>query len=117
MLSPVTTPEQAAVYGIKYPFSGFSSTLADALRPYPQIKPGSGITNYGAPLGFTNYQAFQVILNRQFSNGLSVYFNYVYSKNLGNVSESTFYGPGGSYDYYNLRLDKGIQGLGCPAPG
>ncbi len=88
--------------------------MGTALRQYPPVLANNVITNYGAPLGFTNYQAFQFIVNRQFSNGLSLYFNYVWSKNLGNVGSSAFNEMPVPMDYYNLKLEKGLQGVDVP---
>ncbi|MBI4874047.1 MAG: TonB-dependent receptor, partial [Acidobacteria bacterium] len=102
----VTTPEQAAANGVRYPFAGYRGTVAGALRQFPQLSGTTTFGPYGAPLGFANYHSLQVILDKQFGKGLSGYANYVYSKVLSNT-ESSFVGDNaGPLDYYNLRLEK-----------
>jgi hypothetical protein len=93
--NPVTTPAQAAQYGIKYPYPGFSGTVASALRPYPQLRANSTISDANAPLGFSTYQSLEILLNRQFGKRLTVFSNFVFSKALTNMD----YSP---VDYYNL---------------
>jgi len=97
--NPVTNAQQAAQYGIKYPYPGFSGTVASALRPYPQIYGNATITPSNAPLGFSTFQSAQIILNKQFSKGLTVYADFVFSKALTNMDYPLL-------DYYNLKLEK-----------
>jgi hypothetical protein len=94
--NPVTTPQQAVQYGIKYPYPGFSGTLASALRPYPQLYGNNTISDALAPLGFSTYESAEILLNRHFGKNLTVFSNFVFSKNLTNMD----YSP---VDYYNLR--------------
>jgi hypothetical protein len=110
----VSNAAQAAAYGIAYPYPGFSGTVGSALRPYPQVVSNDTVLVYGAPLGFSNFQSLQVIINRQFSRGLSVYANYTWSKNLSNMQASF---PGSNpapMDYYNLRLQKALTPYDSP---
>ncbi len=107
----VKSEADAAKYGIAYPYAGFSGTVAGALRPYPQVYGTSTVTNVGAPLGFSTYHSMQVIVNRQFAKGLSVYGNYVLSKNLSNTLTAEEHTNSAPIDYYNLALQKAITGL------
>ena len=95
--------------GVKYPYSGFQGTVASSLRQYPQVQGNQTINVYGSPLGFSTYHGMQVVLNREFSKGLTVYTNYTWSKNLTNT-ESSLIGDNGSrpLDYYNLKLEKAV---------
>jgi hypothetical protein len=107
--NPVRNAEEAAKEGIPYPFPGFRGTVASALRDYPQVVSNNTIFVYGAPLGFSTYHGLQVTVNRQFSRGLTVYGNYVWSKAMSNVESSEYYNnPGRPLDYYNLGLEKSI---------
>jgi hypothetical protein len=105
---PVQSAADAAKYGIAYPYPGFSGTVASALRPYPQIQGNSTLNVYGAPLGFSTYHSLQVVLNRQFSKGLSFFGNYVYSKAIANTESTEATGNTGPIDYYNLALEKSV---------
>jgi len=67
------------------------------------------VSVYGAPLGFSNYHSFNLIVNRELANGLTLYSNWVYSKALGNVrSLNTADNPNRPIDYYNLRREKSV---------
>jgi len=52
-----------------------------------------------------------MIVNRQFSKGLSLYGNYVLSKNISNVDTAEEWTNSGPIDYYNLALQKAITNL------
>ena len=105
----VRNAAEAASNGIPYPYSGFVGTVASALRPYPQLQGNQTVQVYGAPLGFSTYHALQVVVNREFANGLTLYSNYVFSKQMTNT-ESSLIGDNDSkpLDYYNLKLEKMI---------
>jgi len=110
LTNAVRTPADAAANGIPYPYSGFSGTVGSALRPYPQVQGNSVVQVYGAPLGFSTYHALQVVVNRQFSRGLSVYTNYVFSKSLTNITSSLVNdNTNRPLDYYNLKLEKAVS--------
>jgi len=112
--NPVTNEAQAAANGIRYPFPGFRGTVASALRDYPQVQGNSTIRSYGTPLGFSTYHSLQVILNKEFSNGLTAYANYVWSKNLTNINSSLIGGDTGGLDYYNMRNYKSYSTSDMP---
>lgn len=104
----VKSAADAAKYGIAYPYAGYSGTVGGALRPYPQVYGNSTVTTIGAPLGFSTYHSLQVVVNRQFSRGLSLYGNYVLSKNLSNMETAAELSNTGPADYYNLALAKTV---------
>ena len=72
----------------------------------------SDLYAWNAPLGFSNYQALQIQLNKRFSKGLQFLSNYSFSKNLGNISSAFGDTWGMNYgrpmDYYNLKLEKSV---------
>jgi hypothetical protein len=76
---PIGDPQVTAA-GFKAPYPGFSGTLAQALRPYPQY---SDIVNVFAPLGTSNYQSLQVKLDRRFRS-FNLMVAYTFSKSLSN---------------------------------
>ncbi len=100
--------------GIKAPYAGFSGTLAQALRPFPQynnIYSGGGIEN----LGHSSYNALTAKLERRFSNGLNLLASYTWSKTLTDADSvmpafSAFDGGAGSVQNpYNLRSEKAVS--------
>lgn len=114
LTNAVRNATEAAANGIKYPYAGFSGTVAGALRQFPQIQGVSTFSGFGAPLGFSTYHSLQVTIDRQFANGISMYANYVYSRTLANI-ESTFEGENsGPLDYYNLSLEKAPASYDIP---
>jgi len=104
----------AAAAGIRYPYPGFSGSVASALRPYPQVTGNQTVNVYGTPLGFSTYHSLQVTVNRQYGKGLSVYANYVWSKTMANVDSSLIGDNSGPLDYYNLKLEKAVASYDTP---
>lgn len=102
----IRNAQDAANNGVPYPFPGFAGTVASALRQYPQVFSNQTINVYGAPLGFSTYNALQVTVNRQFAKGLTVYANYTRSKTMANLDSSLVGDNNGPIDYYNLALEK-----------
>jgi hypothetical protein len=80
LLTQSITSSAAVAAGIPIPYSGFTGTVAQALRPYPQYQT---LTSYFAKRGKSSYNALQVDLRQRFSKGLSFDVNYAWSKNLG----------------------------------
>ncbi|HOQ48092.1 MAG TPA: TonB-dependent receptor, partial [Bryobacteraceae bacterium] len=97
--NPVTSPEEAAAAGVPYPYPGFAGTVASAIRQFPQVRGNSTFTASQAREGFSTYNSLQVIVNRQFTDGLTVYGNYVWSRTLTNMDSSLM-------DVYNTKLEK-----------
>jgi hypothetical protein len=112
--NPVTSEADAAANGIPYPYPGFKGTVASALRQYPQVQGNSTVLSYASPLGFSTYHSLQVTVNRQFTKGLTVYGNYVWSKALANVASSEPSSNAGPLDYYNLKLEKAVTAADRP---
>ena len=110
----VRNAAEAAANGIPYPYPGFSGTVAAALRQYPQVQGNQTVNVYATPLGFTNYHSLQVTVNRQFRKGLTVYANYVWSRNMANVDSSLIGDNSGPLDYYNLALEKAVSSYDTP---
>ncbi|MBL8230104.1 MAG: TonB-dependent receptor [Bryobacterales bacterium] len=106
--NPVRNAAEAATNGVAYPYAGFSGTVAGALRPFPQIIGIGTVNNFGATRGFANYHSFQITVNRQFGKGMSIYGNYVWSKNLSNTRSLMIGDNPGPLDYYNLALEKAV---------
>jgi hypothetical protein len=98
----------AAAAGITSPYPGFSGSVAQALRPYPQY---TTIWDMFQPTGYNTYHSLQLRLQKQYSNGLSLLTSYTFSKNIGAQGGDTFgdiFGGGGlnSIDSFNRKIEK-----------
>ncbi len=100
--------------GIAAPYAGFTGTLAQALRPFPQyldIYSDGGTEN----LGHSSYQALTGKLERRFHNGLNLLASYTWSKTLTDADSalpafSAFNGgPGSVQNPYNLKSEKALS--------
>ncbi len=100
--------------GAAVPYTGFSGTLGQSLRPFPQydnIYSDGGIEN----LGHSSYHALTAKLERRFSNGLNLLAAYTWSKSITDAdstlpSFSAFNGGAGSLQNpYNLKSEKAVS--------
>ena len=91
--------------GFTAPYAGFpvTSTLAQALRPYPQF---STITVVGAATGNTWYDSLQVKATKRFSHGLDLLATFVWQKELDTME--------GVNDVFNRPNNKDISSLSQP---
>ncbi len=97
--------------GIKVPYPSFLSsrtrTVNQALRPYPQYQTISTGVQNGDKSGHSSYHAFVLKADRRFSQGLTLQWNYVFSKLL--TDSDTYFANGSSaMDQYNRGLEKSI---------
>src|ERR1019366_7585213 len=95
--------------GFSMPYAQFpvTSSLAQALRPYPQytaVTTSSG----GDHSGHSSYHSMLVKMNRRYSSGLVMEASYVLSKSL--TDSDSAWGSGAALDQYNRRLDKALSG-------
>lgn len=105
----ITSPEAIAA-GIPLPYPGFKGSVAQALRPFPQIL---NIDNRSNPNGNSTYHSFQAKLERRMKSGLTFLGAYTFSKSIsdGNIM------AGGGVDgqtYYSRRMEKGIATTDVP---
>jgi hypothetical protein len=68
--------------GISAPYSGFTGTVAQALRPFPQFQ---GISEFYEKDGHTTYESLQVKAEKRYAAGLSLLGAFTWSKNLVNA--------------------------------
>jgi hypothetical protein len=82
-LSATTLAQAQAIFpNIATPFPNFTGTIGQALKPFPQY---GSISDPWLDVGNSSYNALQITLNHRFSQGLSVMFNYAYSKELDDL--------------------------------
>ncbi len=99
-----------------YPGFPSNSTLAQALRPYPQWY---GVPSFlGPPDGDTWYDSLQIKVTKRYSHGLTAQLAYTFSKSLTNAANSntSYLTPNDPVlnDPFNLRSDKQLSGFDQP---
>jgi hypothetical protein len=103
-LNAPLSSEAGQATGVPLPYAGFTGTVAQALRPYPQYQ---SISQDMQTAGKSHYNSLQVKLQRQFFKSLSVLTSYTYAKLMTNAdSQEGWYTPGGgSQNAFNLRQE------------
>ncbi|MGD0442323.1 MAG: carboxypeptidase regulatory-like domain-containing protein [Edaphobacter sp.] len=84
------------------------------LQPFSQY---CNVTENGANIGFSNYNALQVNFNHRFSKGLTTLVSYTYSKFLDNVEGNNSWSYSGApspANNYNLAAEKSVDGGDIP---
>ena len=105
----------ARAAGIGLPYTGFTGSVSQSLRPYPQF---SDIRNLYQPIGWSTYNAMQMRLQKRYSAGISFLAAYTLSKSI--VSGGGYTGLGddaaGSrpLDTKNRIIEKRIAGFDTP---
>jgi hypothetical protein len=108
-------PAAARALGAKYPYGtkGEWIPMWQTLTPYKTVIYWSDLYSWNSPLGFSNYNALQIQLNKRLSHGIQWLANYTFSKTIDNMNSAfgdTWGMNGGRpLDYYNLALEKSIS--------
>jgi len=102
LLRSSTTPAnlaaaRAIVPTVGLPFGNYSGTISQALRPFPQY---SGVSDPYGDNGNSHYDSLQITFQRRRSNGLTVNFNYTFSKQFDDT--------GGNRSAYNWVTEKAV---------
>jgi hypothetical protein len=105
LLTQSVSSAVAQAAGIKVPYAGFTGSVAQALRPYPQYLT---INNNANPNGNSTYNALQMKLTRRLSHGVTILAAYTWAKTLTDGNIAAGGGPNGE-DYYNRRIEKSIS--------
>jgi hypothetical protein len=106
---PANSPEASAA-GIALPYPGFNGTVAQALRPFPQVL---NIANLSNPNGNSTYHAAQAKLERRAPGGLTYLAVYSFSRSISDGDTMAGGGPGGQTTY-NRTLEKAIATTDLP---
>ena len=107
--SSITSPSVIAA-GFKPPYPGFTGTLAQALKPYPQY---FALTPLGDAIGNSNYNALLVKAEKRFSSGFQYLVAYTWSKTLTDSALSAF-GRSGPQDTFNRKVEKALSPYDIP---
>jgi len=109
----INDPAVAAA-GFRPPYPGFSGSLAQSLRPFPQYL-GVGASQ-SANIGNATYHSLQAKLEKRFSKGLWLLASYSWSKTItdANSTLGSFFSPS-ARDNYNRSLEKALAVYDVPA--
>lgn len=80
LLSQPANSSAAAAAGIKVPYAGFTGSVAQALRPFPQYLEMDSVAG---KFGASKYNALQVVYQAKTSWGLTFHAGYTFSKIMG----------------------------------
>ena len=122
LASQTTNPACAGQTPVALPYAGFSGTVAQALRPFPQYSDIALENSFSPqPFGFYTYHALQTKFQKRFSVGLSLLATYTFSKNITDAdsefpSQSGWNndGAGPTQDNYNQKAEKSLSQLDMP---
>lgn len=105
----ITDPAVIAA-GFVRPYPGFTGTLAQSLRLFPQY---SGVGTINSPTGNSTYHALLVKSQKRFSNGLQFLVSYAFTKTLTDVSFSAG-NLSAPQDQFNRRAEKSLADVDIP---
>lgn len=100
----------AVAAGITAPYPGFTGSIAQALRPYPQYL---DLWNRSNPSGSSTYHALQTQLTVRAAKGLDVQMAYTWAKSISDTDVLAGGGPTGQTSY-NRRLEKAVATTDVP---
>lgn len=115
----VSSPEAAAA-GISKPYSSFTGTVAQALRPFPQYQDISTANLFGSDkTGSSTYHSFQAKLQGRVVTGLNLSLAYTFSKTLtdnSNNRDLDIFAPNhySAQNGYDPRAEKTYAGMDIP---
>jgi hypothetical protein len=114
LLNASITSPAAVAAGIPLPYSGFTGTVAQALKPFPQwgdiVTSGGQPASIGERAGNSTYHAMTLKLDKRYSSGLTLLSTYVLSKMFSDTDSTAIGGGGGrAMDHYNRHLEKGLS--------
>jgi len=122
LLRQPATPEniakaQQTFPQVKLPFAGFSGSIGQMLRPFPQYS-GRGTSFEGMDLfgnfGTTSYNAFQATLSKNMSNGLYLLLGYTWSKTMDEGGETVQFAGPAPRSAYRLWAERTVSAIDSP---
>ncbi|MGH9672557.1 MAG: carboxypeptidase regulatory-like domain-containing protein [Bryobacteraceae bacterium] len=103
-------PWNAASSGIAQPYPGFTGTIAQSLRPFPQF---TGISQAFPTLGTSLYTSLQVQVTRHLRRGLAVNVAYTFSKSIARAGDNALDGETIG-DVVNRGIERSITSFHHP---
>lgn len=99
----------SAASGVPQPYPGFTGTVLQALRPYPQY---TGISPAFPNFGWSSYHSLQVQATRHWRGGFSLLAAYTFSKSM--ALADTAIDSESVADVFNRRLERAITQFHFP---
>jgi hypothetical protein len=99
-----------AASGVPAPYPGFTGTVLQALRPFPQY---TGISQTYAYFGNSNYNSLQIQATRHFKNGFAILGAYTWSKAIS-LTDSAIDSESVA-DTFNRSIERSITGFNFPS--
>jgi hypothetical protein len=97
----------AIAAGVSLPYQGFSGSVAQALRPFPQY---NSVFNDFENIGNSTYHAFQMKIEKRFSQNLQFLVAYTASKSIDAAgSQLAAFFSTGAQDQFNRRVEKAVS--------
>jgi hypothetical protein len=115
LYSDINSPAAAAA-GITPPYAGFTGTVAQALRPFPQFLT---ITEETQTPGHSSYHSLQMRAQKEYSNGVNFIVSYTWGKTItdGIDQFSTFAAmPLDTAQHRRERQELGADANGAAGP-
>jgi hypothetical protein len=115
LLGAPLSSQQAKDAGIQVPYTqifkdfGANVSVAQALRPYPQVRDIQTYEGHGDKSGHSSYHAWLLRVDKRYASGMALQGSYVFSKIISDVD--SFGESGRPIDHYNRRLEKSISDL------
>jgi len=113
LLNASITSPAAVAAGIPVPYPGFTGTVAQALKPYPQWSDvqtsGGQPSSIGERAGNSTYHAMVLKLDKRYSSGLTLLASYVLSKMFSDADAAYIGVSQRAMDHYNRRLEKALS--------
>jgi hypothetical protein len=107
ILTSQITSSGAGRFQNKLPYPGFSGSVAQSLRPFPQFT--SGLSPLWAPQGRTWYDSLQAKVTQRVWHGLEAQYVFTWAKELQQGVEG-----GTINDVFNRSQNKSISGFSRP---
>lgn len=105
LLTQTVGSAAATAAGFGQPYPGFTGSVAQSLRPYPQFL---NIENRSNPNGNSTYHAFQLKAEKRMRGGLTMLGSYTWAKTISDGDIMAGGGPAGQ-TFYNRALEKAIS--------
>ena len=115
-------PACAGQAPVAAPYAGFSGSVAQALRPFPQYSNAQvDSVTMADPFGVYTYHALQAQVQKRYAQGITLLANYTWSKNITNADseyplQAAWEGNGtsGALNTYNLKAEKALSQFDMP---